>query len=102
MKRPYRLLLLALGAYAGVLLANSLPALADTAAAYGTRDGITQEQAAAVPWLAWPQSYSAMVDLLGYPDFRGADADWYRRPDGGHIRIDYDGAKAINYAWEEL
>lgn len=62
---------------------------------------ITNDQAVAVLYLNWPQSYGAIVDRLGYPNERTAQSDWYLRP-GGRVRIDYDPAsgEAIGYGWE--
>jgi hypothetical protein len=55
-----------------------------------------------VRYLAWPQSYEAVVGRLGYPSYRSETADWYLRPGGmGKLRIDYDrDGSAIGYQLE--
>lgn len=40
--------------------------------------------------LAFPQSYDAIKDGLGFPAYRDAVADYYTLPDGRWIRVAYD------------
>lgn len=66
--------------------------------AYGI---LSDEQAVSVLYLQWPQSYSAIRNLLGSPQQRSEESDWYLRR-GGAVRIDYDrDGNAIGYRWEE-
>lgn len=68
--------------------------------AYSSGD-LTAPEAVGVLYLAWPQSYNAMIDRLGYPAYRSSTADFYRRPDGDLLRVDYDqNNTAIGYGWE--
>lgn len=61
---------------------------------YGTTEPISYAQAAAVHYLAWPQSRAAIVSRLGYPNAFDRDADYYDLPDGSYIAIRYDGTTA--------
>lgn len=70
--------------------------------AYGTGEPITEGQAVSVLYLAYPQSYGAMVDLLGYPDARDSRSDWYRLTRGRWLVIHYDGPRAIGYQWRDF
>lgn len=83
---------IALGAVGGGAIAALEP--------WGLGEGLTPEQAAAVPYLAWPQSYEAMVDLLGYPDARDESADWYKFSHQWVI-VHYSGATATGYEWRD-
>jgi hypothetical protein len=64
---------------------------------------ITNDQAVSVLYLQWPQSQQAITSLLGSPNQRSAESDWYLRPGGaGAVRIDFNPAtgEAIGYGWE--
>ncbi|NJM57153.1 MAG: hypothetical protein HC857_06570 [Synechococcales cyanobacterium RU_4_20] len=100
-----RIALAGLGVAVGVWLANGHAALvlASDLMAYGDGRGLSAEQAASVPFLQWPQSYEAMINLLGYPDARDEQSDFYTLSDGrGHIRINYSGPVAVSYEWEQF
>lgn len=99
-----RMALAGLGVAVGVWLSTGHAALvlANELIAYGDGRGLSIEQAASVPYLQWPQSYEAMIDLLGYPDARDEQSDFYNLPSGGHIRIDYSGPIAVSYQWESF
>ncbi len=92
----------AVGYGLSILLSAGLNAIhpAEAIEPYGDRLGITQEQAIAVAWLAFPQSYGAMINLLGYPDARDRRSDWYRLPRDTWLIIEYRGHQAIGYRWQ--
>jgi hypothetical protein len=62
---------------------------------YGTGDGLTVEQSAALHHIAFPQSYTAMVSRFGYPDARDARADYYDMANGHRVAVVYDGRSAV-------
>jgi hypothetical protein len=63
---------------------------------YGTGDGLTVEQSAALHHVAFPQSYPAMVSRFGYPDARDARADYYDMANGHRVAVVYDGRSAVS------
>lgn len=62
---------------------------------YGTGDGLTVEQSAALRHVAFPQSYPAMVSRFGYPDARDDRADYYDLANGRRIAVVYSDVAAI-------
>jgi hypothetical protein len=78
---------------------SSLPAGADRVP-YSSGQ-LTPTEAVDILYLAWPQSYGAMRDRFGYPAYRGPEGDYYFKPDGSLLRINYsDDNRAIGYRWE--
>lgn len=59
---------------------------------------ITCEQLQATRYLAWPQSYAAIKDLLGTPEHWSRGRDLYRAP-GGYLEVTY---LADGMAWGAL
>lgn len=87
----------AIGAISGVMLDGALTptgtkAFPANAYTYGTDNGLTVEQSAAIDYLAWPQSYDAITSRFGSPDARSNDGtiDYYRRADGAYVGLQYD------------
>jgi hypothetical protein len=67
---------------------------------WGGENPLAEDQIATVQYLAWPQSLDAMR-FLGVPAYRDASADWYRLPEGGFLRVDYNASGyAVGYGWE--
>jgi hypothetical protein len=62
---------------------------------YGTGDGLTPEQSIALRNIAFPQSYTAMVNRFGYPDARDTRADYYELPNGHRVAVVYQGRSAV-------
>jgi hypothetical protein len=62
---------------------------------YGTGDGLTAAQSAALPHIAFPQSYPAMISRFGYPDARDARADYYDMASGRRVAVVYSGRSAV-------
>jgi hypothetical protein len=63
---------------------------------YGTGDGLTSAQSAALPHIAFPQSYPAMISRFGYPDARDARADYYDMASGRRVAVVYSGRSAVS------
>jgi hypothetical protein len=74
-------------------IANPTPQ-AQACERYGDGRGLSEEQAIAARNLAWPQTYDAVLNRLGYPDCRAPDHDVYRLPSGWRLSIYYSGAIA--------
>lgn len=49
---------------------------------------LTCDQVEATQYLSWPQSYGAMKNLLGMPEFQTARNDLYKTPNG-YLEISY-------------
>jgi hypothetical protein len=62
---------------------------------YGTGDGLTAAQSAALPHIAFPQSYPAMISRFGYPDARDTRADYYDMANGRRVAVVYSGRSAV-------
>lgn len=63
---------------------------------YGTGDGLTVEQSAALHHVAFPQSYTAMVNRFGYPDARDSRADYYDMANGHRVAVVYEDRAAVS------
>lgn len=110
MKKLTRIGLVAAGAILAIALLDTVNDLATRNGAqhaaiaavdgpYGDRQGLTNEQVVTLVWLAWPQSYGAIVDAIGYPDWRDGDRDYYALPGADWVTITYQGRTAIALDW---
>ncbi|MGD1858179.1 MAG: hypothetical protein ACFB2W_28415 [Leptolyngbyaceae cyanobacterium] len=50
---------------------------------------LSEHQVLSVLYLSWPQSYKAVSSLLGAPDARDNQADYYTMPNGNQLAILY-------------
>lgn len=69
---------------------EKVSAVISDAEEYGTGDGLTAVQSAAIQYVAMPQSYFAIKSRFGSPDKRDSQADYYRMADGRWVRIAYN------------
>jgi hypothetical protein len=74
---------------------SAVPTQSFTVMNYGTGDGLTVEQSAALHHVAFPQSYTAMVSRFGYPDARDNRADYYDMANGHRVAVVYSDRAAI-------
>ena len=89
----------------GISLGVSVAAASSKVEAYekwGNDLPITYDQMVSAQHLAFPQSYGAMVGLLGYPEYRNSRSDWFLLPRrSGYLRVDYErNGKAVAITWE--
>jgi hypothetical protein len=75
---------------------SAVPTQSATVMNYGTGDGLTVEQSAALPHIAFPQSYTAMVSRFGYPDARDSRADYYDMANGHRVAVVYSDRAAVS------
>lgn len=59
---------------------------------------LTEEQISRLLYLQWPQSAEAIEDLLGYPNVRETNADYYVMPNGKSLTIFFSEGKAVQFA----
>jgi hypothetical protein len=69
---------------------EKVSAVISDAEEYGTGDGLTAKQSAAIQYVAMPQSYNAIKSRFGSPDKRDSQADYYRMIDNRWVRIAYN------------
>ncbi|MGG6241582.1 hypothetical protein ACQ4N7_23395 [Nodosilinea sp. AN01ver1] len=68
---------------------------------YGVEGGITQQQLVYLQALAWPQSYTDMVNNFGFPTYRTETGDYYQlEGSNSWIVIEYSGPQATGYRTE--
>lgn len=68
---------------------------------YGVEGGITQQQFVYLQGLAWPQSYSDMVNTFGFPTHRTEAGDYYQlEGTSSWVVIEYSGPQATGYRAE--
>jgi hypothetical protein len=65
---------------------------------YGADGYLTIAEARRLRWVRFPQSYRAMIDLLGYPKYRSATRDTYLiEGSTGYVVIYYSGYSATGW-----
>lgn len=97
-----RLPFIILGVLSGSAIASALAPRVEALEKWGNDQPITYQQMVSAQHLAFPQSYGAMVGLLGYPEYRSSRSDWFLLPRrSGYLRVDYGrNGKAVAIAWE--
>ena len=60
---------------------------------------LTNDQQSKLNHLAFPQSYEAMTNVFGSPDFRTQESDFFKLSNGKWAKVQYDGrtATALTY-----
>lgn len=56
---------------------------------------LTPAQTKALGYLAWPQTYNAITNRLGYPQDADRYADYYETSDGRKVTIGYSNGYAV-------
>jgi hypothetical protein len=53
---------------------------------------LSPQETTTLMYLAFPQSYNAIKDGLGFPNYRTSTADYYQLPDGRWVMLTYNQA----------
>jgi len=64
----------------------------------GSSGQLTQYQTTTLLHLNWPQSHQAIASVLGTPNSRDTNADYYTLPNGHTATIHYSGGDATGYS----